>query len=81
MGRTARAGKEGTAWTILEHREGKWFWGEIGGKGKGGGGEGVIVREGGVKVQKVNNLEVDVEGWKERYDEALGRLGEEVKGS
>ena len=33
----------------------------------------------GKKVQKVD-VEVDVESWKERYEAALGRLGEEVKG-
>jgi ATP-dependent RNA helicase DDX51/DBP6 len=82
VGRTARAGKRGSAWTLVEHREGRWFWREIGGKNLGGGeeagvSEGGIWREG--KVGKVV-LEVDVEGWKGRYDEALKRLGEEVRG-
>jgi ATP-dependent RNA helicase DDX51/DBP6 len=82
VGRTARAGKEGTAWTLVEHREAKWFWGEIGGKGGEQGAEGgKIGREGGKKVVKVNDLEVDAERWKERYEEALAKLGEEVRGS
>ena len=79
VGRTARAGKEGTAWTLLEHREGRWFWGDIGGK-RDGEGNGVISRPGGGKVQKVSDLVVDVEAWKERYEAALGKLEKEVKG-
>ncbi|ETN42577.1 uncharacterized protein HMPREF1541_01734 [Cyphellophora europaea CBS 101466] len=74
VGRTARAGKEGTAWTIVEHREGRWFWGEIGGKGS----ENAIERDG--KVQKVQ-MEVDMEAWKEIYEDALAKLGDEVKGT
>jgi ATP-dependent RNA helicase DDX51/DBP6 len=76
VGRTARAGREGTAWTLLEHREARWFWGEIGGRSSGDG-EGGIYREG--KIGKVA-LEVDVEGWKGRYETALAQLGDEVKG-
>ena len=30
IGRTARAGKEGIATTLVSHHEGKWFWAEIG---------------------------------------------------
>jgi hypothetical protein len=59
----------------VEHREGRWFWGEIGGKGK----EEKIVRGEGRQVRKLE-VEVDVEGWKEKYEKALARLGEEVKG-
>lgn len=78
VGRTARAGKGGVAWTCVEHREGRWFWGEVGGKEKKGrGAGGGIVREG--KVKKVE-LEVDVEAWKARYEDALGKLGDEVRG-
>jgi ATP-dependent RNA helicase DDX51/DBP6 len=83
VGRTARAGREGTAWTCVEHREGRWFWREIGGKGKGVAGAGAggqgIQRAEGRRVQKVE-LEVDVEGSKEKYERALAKLGEEVKG-
>ena len=32
VGRTARAARRGTAWTLVAHREGRWFWSEIGGK-------------------------------------------------
>ena len=81
VGRTARAGKEGDAWTMVEHREGKWFWDEIGGKRKDR--EGTIVREYGKRVKR---LEMRLEGnWagdegKKRYEDALGKLGEEVRG-
>ena len=81
VGRTARAGKEGSAWTMLEHREGKWFWEEIGGKSKDG--DAKIVRREGKRVRRV---EMQLEGeWaeeegKKRYEDALGQLGEEVRG-
>ena len=70
VGRTARARKEGKAWTLVAHREGRWFWNEIG-KGK------QIARNG--KVERVN---MDVKRLKEMedgYSEALKKLGEEVK--
>jgi ATP-dependent RNA helicase DDX51/DBP6 len=82
VGRTARAGREGEAWTLVEHREGKWFWEEIGGKG----GKGEIVREKGRRVtRKETVLDEGEGGWgsgeqRKRYEEALGTLGEEVRG-
>ena len=81
VGRTARAGREGSAWTMVEHREGKWFWSEIGGKGKEG--EEKIVRGPGKRVKRT---EMQMEGqWageegKKQYESALGKLGEEVRG-
>jgi ATP-dependent RNA helicase DDX51/DBP6 len=84
VGRTARAGKEGSAWTIVEHREGKWFWEEIGGKGKRKDGEAdKIVRGEGKRVKNVEGKlegEWDGEDGKRKYEEALGKLGEEVRG-
>ncbi len=68
----------GSAWTLLAHREARWFWGAI---GKGLGGEaGRIGRQG--KVQRFNvNLGVRTdEGTRERYEKALKTLGEEVFG-
>lgn len=73
VGRTARAGKQGKAWTLVEHREGKWFWDEIGGKGT----EGRLRRE--TPIVRVN-VKVEDEGLRQKYAEALTRLGEEVKG-
>lgn len=78
VGRTARAGKEGKAWTLLAHREARWFWREI---GRGLEGEaGKIGRKG--KVERVN-LDGGVgrdHGTRERYEKALKTLGEEVVG-
>lgn len=78
VGRTARAGKGGCAWTLLAHREARWFWGEI---GRG------VEREVGriVRGRKVQRLRLDLGGWKddgtrERYEKALKTLGEEVVG-
>lgn len=66
---------------MVEHREGKWFWDEIGGKAKDGASK--IVR-GERKV--VKRIEMQLEGqWageegKKRYEDALATLGEEVRG-
>ncbi len=82
VGRTARAGKEGSAWTMVEHREGKWFWEEIGSKEKSA--KETIMRE---KEKKVKRVEMQLEGeWasedgKKRYEDALGKLREEVRGN
>ena len=65
VGRTARAGLEGKAWTLITHREARWFWNEIGKS---------ISRQG--KVHKVN-VEPKEE-MKERYEGALKALGDEV---
>lgn len=78
VGRTARAGKEGTAWTLVAHREGRWFWGAVG-KGVAEE-EGRIVRRG--KVKRCN-LDLGVskdDGTRERYERALKTLGEEAVG-
>ena len=74
VGRTARAGKAGHAWTLLAHREARWFWNEIG-KGHG---EIKISRNG-----KVSRVTVDLpndEVTKRQYDDALRVLGEDVRG-
>ena len=66
---------------MVEHREGKWFWEEIGGKSKDGGA--TIVRGEGRRVKRV---EMRLEGaWAgevgtKRYEDALEKLGEEVRG-
>lgn len=81
VGRTARAGQEGQAWTLVEHKQGKWFWETIGGKtGKGAGDAGKnMIRRGERIVRKVN-LGIDKDRWEGRYEEALKRLGEDVRG-
>lgn len=79
VGRTARAGRPGHAWTLLAHREARWFWQEIGGKGEGGGRRIERTANDG-KVRKVNVVLPDDENLRERYEEALRQLGQEVRG-
>ncbi|KAK9462099.1 P-loop containing nucleoside triphosphate hydrolase protein [Lipomyces oligophaga] len=69
VGRTARAGKPGTAWSIVSHSEGKWFK-EMTSK---------IRRS---KNQKVHRKEVTVwDGQEEMYEISLRDLEIKVKGS
>lgn len=70
VGRTARAGNTGDAWTLYVDKEGRYFWKEIGVK---------IKRPAG-PIEKMN---IDVEGdWKLRalYERSLEKLGSEVRG-
>ena len=69
VGRTARAGRAGRAWTLVEHRQGRWFEGEIakGGLGRKG-------RVGKIMLEEVGKGEI-----RKRYEEALKKLGEEVE--
>lgn len=83
VGRTARAGREGKAWTLVGHREARWFWNEIGkSKEKRPIGE-VRVGRGDRKVKRVN-IEIggngDEEGLRKKYVDALRVLEQEVKG-
>lgn len=73
IGRTARAGKPGTAWTLLEHSQARWFWKEIGGS------------EGGINrgSRGVERTRVAGSGsWSEQavhaYRRALAQLQQEV---
>lgn len=74
VGRTARAGKEGRATTLVGWHEGRWFWREIG-RGEG-------VRRGvGRKVVRVESkLEGVGEKARREYEEALRVLGMEARG-
>ncbi|KAF4205323.1 hypothetical protein CNMCM8927_006325 [Aspergillus lentulus] len=72
VGRTARAGKDGSAWTLVAHREGRWFVNEI-----SKGSDGKITRS--TKVERVNvklNTSAEI---KSRYAAALDALEKEVK--
>ncbi len=72
VGRTARAGKQGKAWTLVAHREGRWFDSEIA--------KGSSVRRNG-KVSKITLGGVGKNAdMKKKYEEALKQLGEEVEG-
>ncbi|PKY09275.1 P-loop containing nucleoside triphosphate hydrolase protein [Aspergillus campestris IBT 28561] len=72
VGRTARAGREGSAWTLVAHREGRWFGNEISRSI-----DGKITRF--TKVEKVSVKLDDMKAVKSRYGAALEALGEEVK--
>ncbi|KAL8919359.1 MAG: hypothetical protein Q9172_005026 [Xanthocarpia lactea] len=71
VGRTARAGKTGTAITLVGWREGRWFWNEVS-RGQG-------IQRGNKKIIRKNLKE---EGWdddeKTQYANALRRLGQET---
>lgn len=72
VGRTARAGKEGSAWTLFAHREGRWFTNEI-----ARGSDGKITRS--AKVERVNMKLDDMADAKSRYGAALEALEQEVR--
>lgn len=72
VGRTARAGRPGQAWTLVEHRQGRWFDGEIA-RGE------MVGRKGRVRKVTLEGVGQDEEMGK-KYQEALRRLGEEVEG-
>ena len=73
VGRTARAGKEGKATTLIADNEARWFWNEIARSEKVGRGKGKKV----VRIDR--KLEVEDEE-REMYQEALEKLGEEAQG-
>lgn len=72
VGRTARADREGSAWTLVAHREGRWFANEITTNT-----DGRITRTTGVdRVQvKLDSLK----SLKSSYADALDKLEQEVK--
>lgn len=79
VGRTARAGKVGHAWTFLEHREGAWFWREIGGKvqSQNSAAENLLHRKSKVKRTTISIEDNDLQ---KKYEEALQQLGQEARG-
>ncbi|OGM49206.1 ATP-dependent RNA helicase dbp6 [Aspergillus bombycis] len=72
VGRTARAGREGSAWTLVAHREGRWFTKEIIQTS-----DNRITRSS--KVQKVAMKLDNMKDVKLRYRQALDTLEQEVK--
>ncbi|KNG88494.1 hypothetical protein ANOM_003255 [Aspergillus nomiae NRRL 13137] len=72
VGRTARAGREGSAWTLVAHREGRWFTKEIIQTS-----DNRITRSS--KVQKVTMKLDNMKDVKSRYRQALDTLEKEVK--
>lgn len=70
VGRTARAGNEGDAWSLVAKAEARWFWRNI---GRG-------IKRGSKTIERVPmEFEAD-EAARDRYECALGKLGGEVKG-
>ncbi|KAF4776021.1 DEAD/DEAH box helicase [Colletotrichum scovillei] len=74
VGRTARAGRAGAAWTLVEDGESGWFWGKIAKPSSG-------IR----RAEKVDRLRIgdpDSGGFEEervqKYEEALEKLGKEA---
>ncbi|RJE22718.1 hypothetical protein PHISCL_04934 [Aspergillus sclerotialis] len=72
VGRTARAGERGDAWTFVAHREGRWFGNQI-----TKGADGQIVRS--TKVEKVNMKLDGMAEARKKYASALEMLEKEVK--
>ncbi|KAH6622653.1 P-loop containing nucleoside triphosphate hydrolase protein [Chaetomium tenue] len=77
VGRTARAGRKGCAWTLVEHAEARRFWRDFAGEGKGAVTS--IGRGGAVERVRVGEDEFGEERVK-AYEGALERLREEAAG-
>ncbi|RYP91190.1 hypothetical protein DL770_002667 [Monosporascus sp. CRB-9-2] len=79
IGRTARAGRGGKAWTLFTDPEARWFWREI--AGLGGDGGAMIRRARKVERIRVTEEKKDREAFEakvRRYEDALERLGREA---
>ncbi|GME31643.1 atp-dependent rna helicase dbp6 [Neofusicoccum parvum] len=72
VGRTARAGAYGVAWTFLTKTEAGWFWNVVA-RGEG-------IRRGGRKVRRMKLEDAVSQESTERYEHALETLKEEVRG-
>ena len=72
VGRTARAGKEGKATTLYEHRQGKWFW------------DNIAWTKSLARARKVARINVGLQASRDerdRYEEALQTVGREALGT
>ncbi|KAH7342447.1 P-loop containing nucleoside triphosphate hydrolase protein [Rhexocercosporidium sp. MPI-PUGE-AT-0058] len=74
IGRTARAGKKGHAWTLFSATEGRWFWNEIGRSDR-------IERANGLKIGRLTIKEDVFASQRPKYEEALENLGKEASTS
>ncbi|KAI9051390.1 hypothetical protein LZ554_004437 [Drepanopeziza brunnea f. sp. 'monogermtubi'] len=73
IGRTARAGKKGRAWTLYTPTEGRWFVNEIG--------RSENIERGGSKMGRLNIKEGVLASQRPSYEEALKTLGKEANSS
>ncbi|KAH6656347.1 P-loop containing nucleoside triphosphate hydrolase protein [Truncatella angustata] len=72
VGRTARAGRSGHAWTLFTDAEARWFWREV-------AGDKTIQRSSRVeRIRVTEEKEAAYEVKKEKYEAALQALGDEV---
>lgn len=76
VGRTARAGKYGEAWTLVEDREAGWFWNAIAKSPEIGRGDRKVAR-----VRVDSNGQAFGEDMRTRYVDALQNLERDVKDS
>ncbi|KAI1339995.1 P-loop containing nucleoside triphosphate hydrolase protein [Xylariaceae sp. FL0016] len=75
VGRTARAGKPGKAWTLFTNPEARWFWNEVASPN-------IIQRRGSVDRIRVTEEKEDAfDGKVAAYEAALQKLGEEASQS
>ncbi|KAI1382815.1 P-loop containing nucleoside triphosphate hydrolase protein [Hypoxylon trugodes] len=75
VGRTARAGKTGKAWTLFTNPEARWFWNEV-------ASETTIQRKN--KVERIRVTEEKEDAFEKKvaaYELALAKLGEEASES
>lgn len=68
VGRTARAGRPGCAWTLIDDRESGWFWGKIA-KGSGVRRAKPVAR---VRIEEMEEAKVNM------YEQSLEKLGKEA---
>lgn len=73
VGRTARAGKEGKATTLIAENEARWFWNEIARSEKVGRGPGRKVVRDNMKYEFSDDV-------RRRYEQALEAVGKEARG-
>jgi len=80
VGRTARAGRKGCAWTLVEHAEARRFWRDFAGEGRGA--VTTIGRDNKVERVRLGGEEDGefAEGRVKEYEAALERLRGEAVG-